>query len=64
GSQDRELIGIKRSGRRVYLFHPWEKGIAPVKPWPYVDTAITHYLARMEQLGEDPKAYESIWYYY
>ncbi len=64
GSQDRELIGIKRSGRRVYLFHPWEKGIAPVKPWPYVDTAITHYLARMMRLGEDPEAYDSIWYYY
>ena len=64
GSQDRELIGVKRSGRRVYLFHPWEKGIAPVEPWPYVDTAITHYLARMEQLGENPKEYESIWYYY
>lgn len=64
GSQDRELIGIRRSGRRVYLFHPWEKGIAPVEPWPYVDTAITHYLARMEQLGEDPREYESIWYYY
>ena len=62
--QDRELIGIRRSGRRVYLFHPWEKGIAPVKPWPYIDTSITDYLERMKKLGEDPEDYSSIWYYY
>jgi len=61
--QDRELIGIRGDGRRVYLFHPWEKGIAPVAPWPYVDVPITEYLARLESLGEDPTDYETIWYY-
>jgi len=62
--QDRELIGIRGDGRRVYLFHPWEKGIAPVAPWPYVDASIRDYLERMRELGEDPADYESIWTYY
>lgn len=62
--QDRELIAIEPDGRRVYLFHPWEKGIAPVEPWIYPDTAIYNYLKDMERRGEDPRDYESIWYYY
>jgi len=62
--QDRELIGIRPDGRRVYLWHPWEKGITPMEPWPYVDNPIYEYLQRMEEIGEDPKDYESIWYYY
>ncbi len=61
--QDRELIAIRPDGRRVYLFHPWEKGIAPVGPWPYVDVSIREYLDRLEELGEDPADYESIWTY-
>ena len=61
--QDRELIGIRADGRRVYLFHPWEKGIRPVAPWPYVDASICDYLRRIESLGENPEDYESIWYY-
>ncbi len=61
--QDRELIAIRSDGRRVYLFHPWEKGVAPVGPWPYVDVSIGEYLDRMEQLGEDPADYQSIWFY-
>jgi len=63
-SQDRELIAIDADGRRVYLFHPWEKGIAPVGPWPYTDVSIHDYLERLKELGEDPADYESIWYYY
>jgi len=62
--QDRELIAIRPDGRRVYLFHPWEKGIAPVAPWPYVDVSIRGYLDRLQAIGEDPADYESIWYYY
>jgi len=62
--QDRELIGIRPDGRRVYLWHPWEKGITPMEPWPYVDNPIYEYLQRLEEIGEDPKDYESIWYYY
>jgi lysine 2,3-aminomutase len=62
--QDRELIAIRPDGRRVYLFHPWEKGISPVGPWPYVDVSIREYLDRLAELGEDPSDYETIWSYY
>jgi len=62
--QDHEVIGIDASGRRIYLFHPWEKGVTPVAPWPYRDVSIHEYLERMRELGEDPADYESIWYYY
>lgn len=61
--QDREWIGILPEGQRVYLIHPWEKGIAPVEPWPYVDVPIRTYLRQMASLGEDLKEYDSIWYY-
>lgn len=63
-SQDRELIGIRPDGRRVYLWHPWEKGITPTEPWLYVDNSIHRYLQDLERMGEDPADYESIWYYY
>lgn len=62
--QDRELIAIRPDGRRVYLWHPWEKGITPVKPCAYVDKSIYEYLQDLAQLGEDPEDYASIWYYY
>jgi lysine 2,3-aminomutase len=62
--QDRELIAIRPDGRRVYLWHPWEKGITPTKPWIYVDNAIHKYLQGLERLGEDSADYASIWYYY
>jgi len=62
-SQDRELIAVRPDGRRVYLFHPWEKGIAPVAPWVYSDVSIHDYLQRMAARGEDIAEYESIWYY-
>ncbi len=62
--QDREVIAIRPDGRRVYLFHPWEKGIAPVGPWPYIDVSIREYLDRLAELGEDPADYESIWSYF
>jgi len=61
--QDREWIGVRPDGKRVYLIHPWEKGIAPVSPWMHVDVSIRDYLQRMEALGEDPDDYDSIWYY-
>jgi len=62
--QDRDLVAIRPDGRRVYLWHPWEKGITPMEPWPYVDNPIYEYLQELERLGEAPAAYESIWYYY
>ncbi len=63
-SQDRELIAIRPSGRRVYMWHPWEKGITPMEPWLYVDHSIDSYLQALEEMGEDPRDYDSIWYYY
>ncbi|MEW5825246.1 MAG: KamA family radical SAM protein [Candidatus Bipolaricaulota bacterium] len=62
-AQDREWIGLRADGRRVYLFHPWEKGIAPVPAWPYVDVSIAEYLDRLAAHGENVADYESIWYY-
>lgn len=61
--QDRELIAVRADGRRVYLFHPWEKGIVPVAPWPYVDVSVAEYLRRVAERGENVEDYESIWYY-
>ncbi|MFN2292230.1 MAG: KamA family radical SAM protein [Anaerolineae bacterium] len=63
-AQDRELIAIRPDGRRIYLWHPWEKGITPTKPWLYLDNSISEYLRDLERLGEDPEDYRSIWYYY
>ncbi|WP_423793351.1 KamA family radical SAM protein [Methanocaldococcus indicus] len=62
--QDRELIAIKENGARVYLFHPWEKGIYPTKSYVYEDVPILDYLKRMEEIGENINDYRTIWYYY
>ena len=61
--QDREWIALRSDGRRVYLFHPWEKRITSADPWPYVDISIAEYLEHLAELGEDPADYDSIWYY-
>lgn len=64
--QDHELIMIRPDGRRVYLWHPWEKNIQLVKPYIYTDiVSIKMYLDKLKQVfGEDPEDYKSIWYYY
>jgi len=62
--QDRELIGISKEGRRIYLWHPWEKGIAPVEPYVYKDISIYKYLQELKTRGENIEEYKSIWYYY
>lgn len=62
--QDRELIGIDKDGCRIYLFHPWEKGISLVEPYLHKDVPIYDYLEKLKNLGEDIKNYETIWYYY
>ncbi len=62
--QDHELIAITPEGRRVYSFHPWEKNLSLVKPYLYTDVPIRTYLERLEERGEDPLDYQSIWYYY
>jgi len=62
--QDRDLVAIRPDGRRMYLWHPWEKGITPTEPWVYTDSPIYEYLQELKALGENPADYESIWYYY
>lgn len=62
--QDRELIGINKEGRRIYLWHPWEKGIASVEPYIYKDLPIHKYLQELAKRGENIEEYKSIWYYY
>ena len=62
--QDRELIGVNNEGKRIYLWHPWEKGIASVEPYIYEDLPICKYLQELAKRGEDIEEYKSIWYYY
>ncbi len=62
--QDRELIGLNKEGQRIYLWHPWEKGIAAVEPYIYKDLPIYKYLQELAKRGEDIEEYKSIWYYY
>ncbi len=64
--QDHELIMIRPDGRRVYLWHPWEKYIQLVDPYVYTDiVSIRMYLDKLQEVfGEDPEDYKSIWYYY
>lgn len=63
--QDHELIMIRPDGRRVYLWHPWEKNVQLTDPYIYTDiVSIKMYLDKLAELGEDPEDYKSIWYYY
>ncbi|RLC77767.1 MAG: KamA family radical SAM protein [Chloroflexi bacterium] len=62
--QDRVLVGIKPNGARVYLWHPWEKGITPTQPFVYEDFPIYDYLQKLKEEGENPADYETIWYYW
>ncbi|NYT02493.1 MAG: KamA family radical SAM protein [Methanosarcinales archaeon] len=64
GWQNHEVISITADGRRVYTFLPWEKNIVRVKPYIYTDVPILRFLQRLEERGEDPEEYRSIWYYY
>jgi lysine 2,3-aminomutase len=62
--QHRDLIGILPDGRRVYEFHPWEKMIKLQETFVIPDVPILTYLEKLETRGEDPRDYESIWYYF
>jgi lysine 2,3-aminomutase len=63
-AQNRDMISILPSGRRVYEFHPWEKKLALVDTYVYTDVSIYGYLKRLRRDGEQLKDYETIWYYY
>ena len=62
--QHHDLLSIKPNGARVYEFHPWEKQMILQEIFVIPDIPILHYLERLEERGEDPRDYESIWYYY
>lgn len=62
--QDHRLVMILPGGERVYEFHPWEKNIAPVPPYNYVDVPIYDYLEELASLGENIRDYRTIWFYY
>ncbi len=62
--QDRRLVMIQPDGARVYEMHPWEKNIAPMAPYNYIDVPIYEYLEEMAARGEHIRDYRTIWYYY
>ncbi|UCF62727.1 MAG: KamA family radical SAM protein [bacterium] len=61
---DRRLVMILADGARVYEFHPWEKNIAAMPPYNYIDVPIYDYLAELKKRGEQVDDYRTIWYYY
>ncbi|MHC4660878.1 MAG: KamA family radical SAM protein [Planctomycetota bacterium] len=62
--QDHNVLMIAPDGRRLYVFHPWEKNITIKDPYIIDDVPIMEYLERLEKMGEDINDYQSIWYYY
>ncbi len=62
--QDHRVIMIRPDGCRVYEFHPWEKNIAAVPPYYYVDVPIYEYLEELASRGENIHDYKTIWYYF
>jgi len=61
--QHRDLVSILPDGARLYEFHPWEStGRRPGHLG--ADVPILEYLARLQAIGEDPRHYSSIWYYF
>lgn len=62
--QHRDIISISPCGSRIYEFHPWEKKIADQKTHVGMDVPILDYMERLEQYGENPDDYGSIWYYF
>jgi lysine 2,3-aminomutase len=61
---DRRLVMILPDGSRVYEFHPWEKNLAAMPPYNYVDVPIHEYLMELVNRGENIQDYRTIWYYY
>jgi len=62
--QHRDLLSILPDGRRLYEFHPWEKNIVRQRTYFNPDVSVLKYLQRLEEVGENPEDYESIWYYF
>jgi lysine 2,3-aminomutase len=62
--QHRDLITVLPDGARVYEFHPWEKNLAERETCLLTDVPILDYLVRLADIGEEPRDYSSIWFYY
>jgi len=62
--QDHHLIGLAHDGSRVYEFLPWEKNLYPSPTYVHRDLPILNYLQRLQERGEDPADYRTIWYYF
>ena len=62
--QDHRLVMVRPDGSRVYEFHPWEKNIAPIPPYNYLDVPIYDYLEELASRGENIRDYRTIWFYY
>ncbi len=65
-TQDHELIAISKDGKRIYLWHPWEKNIVETKAYTYTElVSIGEYLRGLREFfNEDLEDYKTIWYYY
>lgn len=61
--QHRDLLTVLPDGRRIYEFHPWEKNLVSCQTYMHTDVSILDYLRRLSEIGEDPKEYDSIWFY-
>jgi lysine 2,3-aminomutase len=62
--QHRDLISVLPDGSRVYEFHPWEKNIVKRDSYVGSDIPVLTYIKRLEEIGENPDDYSSIWYYF
>ncbi|RLC81348.1 MAG: hypothetical protein DRI61_04080, partial [Chloroflexi bacterium] len=59
----RKLIGIHPDGSRIYQFMHWGQNLFSDEIYIYKDVSISSYLDRLKEIGENPKDYETIWYY-
>ena len=61
--QHRDLLTILPNGSRLYEFHPWDMNLVSCDTYLYEDVTILDYLKRLAESGEDPKEYDSIWFF-
>ncbi|OEH84496.1 KamA family radical SAM protein [Desulfuribacillus stibiiarsenatis] len=61
--QDHEVIMVLPEGERVYEFYPWDMSTTDVSPYLHIDLPIDEFLDKIQDKGEDPQDYRSIWYY-
>jgi len=63
--RNRQVVGLLPNGSRVYEMLPRDRELAAARTKRYFDLPILDYLTRLSQIvGEDPKDYRTIWYYF